>query len=141
MKERTKMASVRWGLSVYMLSLLALITVFVLGVNISWTLLLKIAGISLLVILFISYPFAFINSGLWKFTHKSIKTLDEREMQITGKSLRIAYAIFSVVVLVILYVFALLEIKVSIVLAAGLLLFAHLLPGAVLVFTEKQLRF
>jgi len=141
MKEHTSISTVRWGVALTIFSLIALMTVFELVINMSWTLTLRIAGISLLVILCVTYPFAFIKTGLWKFTHKSIKALDEREMQITGKSLRIAYAIFSVIVLVILYVFALLEIKVSVVLAAGLLLFAHLLPGAVLVFTEKQLRF
>jgi uncharacterized membrane protein len=60
-------------------------------------------------------------------------------MQLTGKSLRIAYSVFSIIVLVVLYVFALLEIKVSVVLAAGLLLFAHVLPGTVIAFLEKNL--
>ena len=141
MTKPKNMAFARWAVTLALLSLLGVITAFELGVNLSWTIPIKIICISLMVMLCITYPFGFIKTGLWNFTHRSIRTLDEREMQMTGRSLRVAYAVFSVMVLIVLYVFALLEIKVSVVLAAGLLLFAHMLPGAVLVFTEKQLRF
>jgi hypothetical protein len=122
-----------------LISLIGVITVFELGVNTGWSTILKIASIAFLALLFISYPLCFIRTGLWHFTHRRIDDLDEREMQLTGKSLRIAYSVFSIIVLVVLYVFALLEIKVSVVLAAGLLLFAHVLPGTVIAFLEKNL--
>lgn len=140
MSEHKSIVFARWSVMTALLSLIGVITAFELGVNIDWSAFLKIAVIVFLAFLFISYPFGFVRTGLWNFTHRRINELDEREMQLTGKSLRIAYAVFSVIVLVVLYIFALLEIKVSVVLAAGLLLFAHMLPSVVIVFSEKELR-
>lgn len=140
MSEHKSITFARWSVLMTLLSMIGVITSFELGVNIGWSVFLKIASIVFLALLFISYPLGFVRTGLWNFTHRRINELDEREMQLTGKSLRIAYSVFSIIVLVILYVFALLEIKVSVVLAAGLLLFAHMLPSAVIVFSEKELR-
>ena len=141
MKERTNIAPVRWGVILTLLSLAGIVVIFELGIRNEWTLALKISEISLLVVLLTTFILSFMRTGLWSFSHKPLKELDEREMEITGKSLRVAYALFSMLVLILLFVFAVLNISVSAVLAASLLLFAHLLPGTVIAFTEKALRF
>ena len=140
MGEQKNITRARWLVTLTLLSSIGLITIYELGVNIGWYLAFKIIGFAFLLIAFISFPFSFIRTGLWKFTHRRIGNLDEREMQLTGKSLRISYSIFTIMVLVVLYAFALLEIKISVVFAGGLLLLAHMLPGTVVVFSEKELR-
>lgn len=133
-------AMTRLSIIFTLLSLVGVMVAFELGINMGWSTILKFICVSLLVMLFVTYPFGFIITGLWGFTHKSVGELDERELQITGKALRIAYAVFSVIILIVLYLFAVLEIRLSVVLAAGLLLFAHLLPGTVIAFSEKNLQ-
>jgi hypothetical protein len=141
MKTTQSMTSIRFGVLLSMLSLIAIVVLFELGIHLEWTSLLIIIEIPLLVILLISFISSFMRTGLWKFTHRPLKDLDEREMEQTGKSLRVAYALFTVFILALLVVFALLNISVSIVLAVSLILLAHLLPGTVIAFSEKALRF
>ncbi|MCK4812478.1 MAG: hypothetical protein KAT14_00920 [Candidatus Marinimicrobia bacterium] len=141
MKTTQSMTSIRFGVLLSMLSLIAIVVLFELGIRLEWTTLMLIVEIPLLVILLISFILSFMRTGLWKFTHRPLKDLDEREIALTSKSLRQAYAWFAIIVLCILLVFAVFNIAVSIVLAVSLILFAHLIPGAVIAMTEKTLRF
>jgi len=141
MKTTQSITSIRLGVLLSILSLVAIVVLFELGIRLEWTSLLIIIEIPLLVILLISFILSFMRTGLWKFTHRSLKDLDEREIALTSKSLRTAYALFGVLVLCIFLVFAIFNISVSIVLAVSLILFAHLIPGIVIVFTEKALYF
>ncbi len=141
MKERTSMAPVRWGVILTLLSLAGVVVLFELGIRSQWTPVLMIAEIGLLVILLIAFILSFMRTGLWEFSHKPLKALDEREMEMTSRSLRAAYAIFTVFILGLLVVFAVLNISISIVLAVSLILFAHLLPGVVIAYSENGLHF
>ena len=141
MKTTQSMTSIRLGILLSMLSLIAIVVLFELGIRLEWTSLLIIIEIPLLVILLISFILSFMRTGLWKFTHRPLKDLDEREIALTSKSLRTAYSLFAILVLCILLVFAVFNIAVSIILAVSLILFAHLIPGIVIAFTEKSLRF
>ena len=141
MKERTSVTPVRWGVILTLLSLAGVVVLFELGIRTQWTPVLMIAEIALLVILLIMFILSFMRTGLWDFSHKPLKMLDEREMEMTSKSLRIAYGLFTIFVLLLLVVFAVLNFAVSIVLAVSLILFAHMLPGMVIAFSEKSLRF
>ena len=87
----------------------------------------------------ISFIFIYVRTGLWKFTHKPINDLDEREIALTGKSLRYAYSIFTTIVLFILLVFSLTNIQFSIVFVVTLLLFAHILPASIIAWFEKEI--
>lgn len=141
MKERTSMAPVRWGVILTLLSLSGVVVLFEVGIRTQWSTIMIIAEITLLVVLLLSFILSFMRTGLWGFSHKPLKALDEREMEMTSRSLRVAYALFTVFVLCLLLVFAVFNIAVSIVLAVSLILFAHLLPGAVIAFSEKGLKF
>ena len=140
MKERPSMAPVRWGVVLTLLSLAGVVVLFELGIRLEWTSLMIIVEIPLLVILLISFILSFMRTGLWKFTHRPLKDLDEREIRMTSKSLRAAYALFTVFILGLLLVFAVFNISVSIVLAVSLILFAHLIPGTIIAMTEKDLK-
>lgn len=140
MKTTQSMTSIRFGVLLSMLSLIAIVVLFELGTRLEWTTLMLIVEIPLLLILLISFILSFIRTGLWKFTHRPLKDLDEREIALTSKSLRTAYALFAILVLCILLVFAVFHIAVSIVLAVSLILVSHLLPGTIIVLTEKELK-
>jgi len=90
-----------------------------------------------IIIFIVSFMLTFINTGLWKFIHKPLKNLDEREIALTSKSLRYAYAIFTVVTLMLLLYFAVTFTPLDVVLVAALILFAHLLPASIIAWTEK----
>ena len=102
-----------------------------------WSMQLSIIEFVMLGAFFVSFIFTFLKTGLWKFTHKPLAVLDEREMELTSKSLRYAYGLFSVIVLIILLVFSLLDRPLSILLVVALILFAHLLPASIMAWTEK----
>jgi len=82
---------------------------------------------------------AFIKTKFWKMVHMSPKNLDEREMQVVLNALRYSYSIFTIVCLLIIYVFAIAEYQpIDVVLAGGLLYLAHLLPASIIGWNEKN---
>lgn len=85
-----------------------------------------------------SFALTFIKTGLWRFIHKPLKKLDEREITLTSKSLRYAYGIFTVIVLVLLLSFAITDTPIDVVIVASLILFAHILPASIIAWTEKE---
>ena len=89
------------------------------------------------IIFLISFSLTYLKTGLWRFTHKPLKTLDERELALTSKSLRYAYVTFTIIVLVLLLSLAIFSAKIDIVLVVSLILLAHLLPASVIAWTEK----
>jgi hypothetical protein len=104
----------------------------------SWTLLSKVAEFALLALFILSFYMSFIRSGLWEFTHRPLNKLDERELAVVNRSLRYGYSIFTVLVLCLLLLIAMLNLEISIVLAVSLILFAHLVPASVIGFSGKS---
>ena len=86
----------------------------------------------------ISLVVTYVKTGLWKFTHKSLDKLDEREVLLTSKSLRYAYSIFTIIVLGLLLSFSVIERQINIVLVVSLILVAHILPASVIAWTQKR---
>jgi hypothetical protein len=91
-----------------------------------------IVMVSSLVLLLISFYRIYWATGIWLLTHLPFNRMDEREVQVTGEATRIGYAIFAVTALILIYLSSLTEIKLSIVVAAGLIYFAHIMPTSVL---------
>ena len=84
-------------------------------------------------------------TGLWRLTHAAGDALDERQLEITHAALRVAYAWFTVVCLLIVLTHAVvyrlvpgLDFAISVPLAVSLIYLAHTLPGAVLAWTERD---
>jgi len=137
MEAQKSITSRRIGVILTFASLAALVILFEYCKSTQWTPLFIALGILSLIVLGISFALTFVKSGLWGFTHKALKKLDEREIALTSKNLRYAYAIFSIFVLLLLFIFALTETPIDMLMVAALLLFAHLLPAAILAWTEK----
>jgi hypothetical protein len=91
------------------------------------------------IIFIVSFILTFIKTGLWRFIHKPLIKLDEREIALTSKSLRSAYSIFTVVTLALLLTLAITHTPIDVVLVATLILFAHLLPASYIAWTEKEI--
>lgn len=128
----------RIGVVVTFICLFSVVSIFEYGRNIGWDNSLKIAEIILLVVFITSLIFTFFKTGLWKFTHKPLNNLDEREIKLTSKSLRYAYSMFTVIVLLLLLLFSIINKPLNIVLVVSLILVAHMLPASVIAWTEKQ---
>lgn len=128
----------RFGVIVTFLSLVSAVLIFEYGSTEQWNTILKIAVFISLIAFIVSLIYTFIKTGLWKFTHKPLKELDEREIELTSRSLRYAYSIFSIIVLFLLLAFSIIERPVNIVFVVSLILLAHLLPASVLAWTLKQ---
>jgi len=93
----------------------------------------------LLIILIISFLFAYGITGIWRLAHKKTENLDEREIQVVTNSIRISYTIFAIMVIVIVYLFAIFGLgPFDVVIAATLLYLAHILPTSILAWTEKE---
>ena len=95
----------------------------------------------LLLSLIVIFVIAFIKTGLWRFTHKNIDELDEREMAITAKASKTAYAIFSIFIIGMLFINIFMGLSLSIVGVVCLLLFAHILPASIIVWTQNRIDF
>lgn len=95
--------------------------------------------IGIIAVLLVSFYKAFITTKFWKMVHTSSKNLDEREMQVVLNALRYAYGIFAIICLIIIYAFAIAENQpIDVVLAGGLLYFAHILPVGIVGWNEKN---
>ncbi len=127
----------RMGVILTLLSLGLMVFIFEYGKIEQWNTVLQISGILSIIVFIASLIPTFFKTGLWKFIHKPLKELDEREIVLTSKSLRYAYSIFTVVVLSLLLILAITTLQIDVVLVAALILFAHLLPASVIAWTEK----
>ncbi len=122
------------------LCLVLVLTLFYIGKSLDWPLGISVFEIVILTVFFISFRRAFILTNFWQMVHSSKKSLDEREMEVVLNALKNSYTIFTVVCLVIIYGFALVQKDpVDVVIAAGLLYLAHTLPAAIVGWYEKNI--
>ena len=92
-----------------------------------------------LIILILSFIYVYVKSGLWNLTHKKTENLDEREIQVVTQAIRISYTIFTITVIVMVYLFAIIGLgTIDVVVAATLLYLAHIIPSSILAWTEKE---
>ena len=126
------------GVFITLYSLLLIVLTFEYGISTQWNTVLIISEIILIVIFIISFAITFIKTGLWNFTHKRLEILDEREIALTSKSLRYAYAILTVFILLLLLSFSLIDKTFNIVTVVALIVFAHILPASIIAWTEKR---
>ena len=127
----------RAGVILTLISLIAVVIIFEYGKLYQRNLFLIVVELAIIIIFLISLTLTYVKTGLWKFTHKPLNKLDEREIALTSKSLRYTYGIFTVIVLILLLSLAIMEINIDIVLVVSLILFAHILPASIIAWTEK----
>lgn len=120
------------------LSLLALLMVFEVSYRLAgWNATMNVLIAANGLIFLFSFLMGYVHSGVWRFSHKSIEMLDEREMVVSSAVMRIAYAVFTVIVLAVMLTFAVMEWKLDVVLVATLILFAHLLPASFIAWKKS----
>ena len=132
MKQNKSQTNRKIGVVINLASLLVLMIISEYTDKYDRNTVLIIVGFAALILILISFIFTYWKTKLWHFVHKPIRKLDERELQITGNLLRIAYAIFTVIALSVLLLFSLMEMQVSIITVAALIYFAHILPATVI---------
>jgi hypothetical protein len=125
------------GVIFTLLSLCSMVCIFEYYKTEQWDSTFVAIEIILVIIFLASFMVTFIQTGLWGFIHKPLVKLDEREIVLTSKSLRYAYAVFTVVTLILLLYFAITHTPIDVVLVASLILFAHILPASFIAWTEK----
>ena len=137
MQKPEKKSNLRIGIIINMLALFFLI----LSWSVKWEdraqIWLLISGGAALFILLFTYFVNFGLTGLWNYTHKKIKDLDERELAENNRALRFSYSVFSIMVLLLFGYFAVSESVPNIIPIGGMLYFAHILPGVYLGWTRK----
>ncbi|OQX96841.1 MAG: hypothetical protein B6I20_13920 [Bacteroidetes bacterium 4572_117] len=141
MEQKKSISKRRLGVVITFISLFSIVSIFEYGRIehlLEQNIILQITGIISLIVFIVSLTLTFIKTGLWKFTHKSLNTLDEREIILTSKSLRYAYAIFTVFTLFLLLSLSILGKPLSIVSVVSLIVFTHLLPASVIAWTERK---
>ncbi len=98
---------------------------------------LSLIGLFLLITL-VSFIYANGMTGAWKMSHQTIKKLDERQIQLVANAIRISYALFSIITLIIIYGYSNAGLApTDVVIAASLLYLAHIFPASVISWTEK----
>ena len=85
-----------------------------------------------LCVLLYTYYYSFVQTGLWKYTHKIVPKMDEREYADNNRALRFSYSVFTVTVLVFLMYCALRSIVPHILPVVSFIYFAHILPAVFL---------
>ena len=139
MELKTSKSKRRIGIIINFICLISIVFIYELiksGIIIQKYLLLEIAPAALLIITDINY---FGRTGLWKFTHKSVAKLDEREVQLSNRSLRFSYSVFTILSLSLFLIYNLLGIGINVVLIVSLIYIAHILPSYFISWTEKPI--
>lgn len=120
----------RYWILVNYLSLIAVLVFFYIGKYIQWPLFVFILEIGTLAVFIVSFIRAFIRTKFWKMVHTSYRNLDERETQVVLNGLKYSYSIFTIVCLIVIYTFAIIEYhSIDVLVAGALLLLAHTLPA------------
>ena len=137
MNKSTSKTGSRIWIILTLLSLAGLAFIFEYTKTAGWTTAFTLIEIIFIVLLFFSFVMGYVRTGLWAFGHRSLKQLDERELMVISHSLRIAYAIFTVLVLSFLMFVALTERSISMVSVVSFLIFAHLLPASIVGWSKS----
>jgi len=119
------------GISLNILSSIALITLFEYGVITEFSIYLIIILLSLAIIFFTTYFVSIIASGSWKFIHKKTAEMDERELNQNKDIIQLSYSIFSIFVLASLLMIFLLSYSLSMPIIAFYIYLAHIIPSAI----------
>ena len=136
MNTKISLTNRRIGVTLNYFSLAAIVVIFELFKD-SGLPVLTISAISgALMVWLVSFILTYIRTQAWKQVHRSFKTLDEREAGQAYESLRVAYGIFTVIVLAILLLYSVSELRVSIVIFVSLLYLAHVLPASFIVWKK-----
>ncbi len=136
-KSMSKQSRKLWIIVNY-LSIIFILGFYYAGKYYDWSTLLLVGEVVSIILLIISFVAGYIKTHLWKMSHTSSKNLDERQLQVMLVSLKNSYSIFSIVTIIIIYGFAVVEKgPIDVVIAVCLLYLAHTLPAAITGWKEN----
>lgn len=139
MKKQISKSARRFWVIINHISIILILAFFYNGRSVGWSNTFTAAIVIVLILLIISFIYAYGITNLWKLVHTASKKLDERQIQIVHKALQISYSIFVIFCLLIIYGYAVVEKgPIDVILAILLLYWAHTLPAAILAWTEKE---
>ncbi|BFN38175.1 hypothetical protein [Fidelibacter multiformis] len=127
----------RPGVILTFLSLIGLVWVFECASANAWTAFMIVAEIILVLIFIAGFIASAVKTGCWKYVNTSIKDLEENESIVINKALKAGYALFSLIALCLLIIFALIGKPVSIVMAVAMILLAYLIPISIIAWTNN----
>ena len=136
MKNKLTRNKMRIGTMINLISLITFMLIWELTAEKGNFLFFAVEAIAFIIFL-ASYIRMFWMTKLWKFIHLNIKKLDERDLKITGYSLRFSYAAFSILVLSLLLYYSITEYSVGIIPVGALIYLAHIFPAYYLAWTEE----
>ena len=121
--------------------LLILFALFVLGKYGDWSIPVFVGLAVVFVLAIITFVVLHARTKLWRLIHSKAEKLDERQVELTRKSLQYAYGIFAVVCLLYMLVLSLLAGRhdsTLMLIFIILLYLAHTLPSSIIAWTEKR---
>ena len=136
MNTKISLTNRRIGVTLNYISLAAIVFLFEFYKDSGFPVLAILAISGAILVWLISFILTYIRTQAWKQVHLSFKKLDEREAGQIYESLRIAYSIFTVIALAVLFAYSLTELQVSIIVFASLLYLAHVLPASFIVWKK-----
>ncbi len=139
METKKLNSKIRLGTIINLICIVGIATIFEYASNTNWIIAFGIIETILSVSLIVSFYLSIVKTGLWSFTHRNKSQLDERELGVTYSSLQTGYAIFSIIVLSVLVISSVFEYSISIVTAALLIFFAHIVPATIIAWREKSI--
>ncbi|MBN1820585.1 MAG: hypothetical protein JXR31_07270 [Prolixibacteraceae bacterium] len=138
MKQQLSKTERKTWIVVNITSIILIVFFFYLGQMIDTPVLFFAGGGTFLIITIISFVRVFINTGLWKMAHSNKNSLDERQVQVILNAMKYSYSIFTILIITIVYGFALVnKSPINVLVAACLLYIAHILPAAIIGWSEK----
>ena len=125
-------------ISIFVNYLCLIVIIFIQNLKINNKLILNklIIFIIAVILLLITFYYVFWKTRLWHFTHKSLKKLDEREIQVSYQSLKYSYSIFTIAILIAVFIYAIFEKRFDFLFFISFLYLAHTLPGAVVIWRK-----
>jgi hypothetical protein len=150
MKEPASRSGRRTGvvLNYFSLTLLALaLMASEYGWGTGWPIVGIVAGLLLFILTFIQ---VYGRTGLWRFVHLKLERLDEREVQLIHRALRLSYAAFTVMALLYILILNLGfdffsdlrdpegDFTLGNVIFAVFIYLSHILPASVIAWNERS---
>jgi len=121
----------RIGIVVNYLCLIFIVLIFVLKNDHQWHYFVIPVGIISVSLFVWSYIKMYWSTGAWRFTHLPLTRLDDEETYVILEINRRSYRIFTIVVILLLLVYSMIEVPIHVTVMAALLYFAHVLSASV----------
>jgi hypothetical protein len=137
METKASPGKARLGVILTFLSLIGIVWIYEWTAAHTWSTATIILEIILLIIFIAGFIASAVKTGCWKYVNTSIKDLEEKESIVINKALKAGYALFSLIALCLLIIFALIGKPISIVMAVAMILLAYLIPISIIAWTNN----